>query len=79
MKKYICYGGYVTSKNDGDFHYVSANKLAILYRINPRECIMVDYSTDENWYRLFSKDFLDSLIPLYPKYDGNYLILQNGY
>lgn len=36
-KKIIIHGGRITSKNDGDIHYVDAGKLAQLYGINPKK------------------------------------------
>jgi hypothetical protein len=42
MNKYLVYGGEIASINDGGWHYVSAKKVAELYKVNPRECIMVD-------------------------------------
>ena len=72
IKKYLCYGGNIKSRNDGDIHYISSNVVALLYKVNPRECIMVDYSTPEYWHKAYSKEFLDSLIVLKPRSDGNY-------
>lgn len=71
MKKYICYGGYLPSKNDNDMHYISAYKLAQLYRINPRNCLMIDY-----WDKEEKTKGLDigNRIELNPRYDGNYKI-----
>jgi hypothetical protein len=40
--KFTIVGGYVTSKNDGDRHYVSARKLASLYGLDPREHTLID-------------------------------------
>ena len=31
--RFICHGGSVISKNDGQIHYVSAKKVALLYNI----------------------------------------------
>lgn len=38
MKKYLLCPGYVTSRTDGDQHYITAEQLARLYRVNPSEC-----------------------------------------
>ena len=63
-KKYLVKAGWMTSKTDGDRHFISAKKLMDLYRVNPRECV------------IFSDKFkyLDDvdLIVLTPRYDGNY-------
>ena len=31
--RFICHGGNVISKNDGQIHYISARKVALLYNI----------------------------------------------
>lgn len=72
IKKYLCYGGNIKSRNDGDIHYIRSSVVAMLYRVNPKECIMVDYSTPEHWYKSYSRDYLNSLIVLKPRNDGNY-------
>lgn len=38
MNYYVCPGN-VISKNDGDFHFVSAQSLIDLYRVKPSACI----------------------------------------
>jgi len=65
MKKYNVYPGYVKSKNDGEYHYISANLLMKLYNVNPRLCLV--FSGKKDMYKNFKK-----LIPLYPREDGNY-------
>jgi hypothetical protein len=58
--------GYVTSKSDGDRHWVTGAELIRLYRLNPRTTyIWLDESTTAgvppeqiHWF--------------YPRYDGNY-------
>lgn len=74
MKKYICYGSNVKSKTDGQIHYVSSRKVAMLYGVNPKECIMVDYSTPSYWEKQYQKEFLDNLRVLQPRKDGNYVL-----
>lgn len=69
MKKYIVYGGYVPSKSDKDLHYISAKKVAELYGISPRECLMIDnYNKDEKTRGLIIGDRIE----LYPRFDGSY-------
>jgi len=68
--KYVVCGGYVTSKNDGDEHYISARRLRELYKLHPSECILVD--NDENFKLLGFKT--SKLQFLYPRYDGNYTL-----
>lgn len=74
IKKYLCYGGNVKSRNDGDVHYIRSSVVALLYRVNPRECIMVDYNTPDHWRRGYGKEHLESLIVLQPRNDGNYML-----
>ncbi len=70
MKKYIVMGGHVTSKNDGDRHYISARKLCDLYGVNPDECYLVgDFGETEHSIRMRQ---LPPLPVLTPKYDGDY-------
>ena len=57
--KYLLCPGEIRSKNDGDFHYISAGRLIALYGVKASEC-----TTD---YR-----GLDGLIPLEPRYQGDY-------
>ena len=72
IKKYLCYGGNIKSRNDGDIHYIRSSVVALLYGVNPKECIMVDYSTPECWYKAYPKELLDSLVVLKPRSDGKY-------
>lgn len=62
--KYIVYPGYCISKTDGDKHWISADKLMRLYQVDPKECIV-----SVPW-----KESPQDLIPLRPKYDGNYTL-----
>lgn len=68
-KKYIVYPGYVNSRIDGQRHFIDAGKLMSLYKVNPKECIVVEYKRKLEGYR--EEDF----ISLYPRYSGNYTIL----
>lgn len=74
MKKYLICPGYVISKNDGDRHYISANQLLRLYRVNPAECEVLKEadpweprSLAEQRERRYA-----GLIRLAPRYDGDY-------
>ena len=42
MIKNVVHGGRIKSKNDGDWHYISAHKLVALHRLKPSECYLVD-------------------------------------
>lgn len=71
-KKYLVIADYVTSKNDGDRHFINCHQLMRLYSVNPDDCICLD-SGDKSvppvsWY----KERNPSLIELRPKFNGNY-------
>ncbi len=70
-RKYVLHPGYVTSKADGDRHYINAKQLADLYRIKLTEChiIMDDYPDFQS-----RMDETRHLIHLYPRFDGDYVI-----
>ena len=67
-KAYVCIGGYVYSKADGDRHYISPYRLAELYKVNPDLCYFAIDDTDP---LLLALD-IENLIGLIPKYDGDY-------
>lgn len=46
VKKYLCIGGYVYSKNDGDRHYISPYRLPDLYKVNRHECLYSEDGSD---------------------------------
>jgi hypothetical protein len=61
---YIVQGGQVTSRTDGDVHYVSAQKLIQLYGVNPKDCRII---TDKSgWPMQPGQIFLG------PRYSGDY-------
>lgn len=69
MKKYIVIGGLVTSKSDGDehyIHYISPEMLCRLYKVNPNECYLFRNSHDP------LIDTLPKLPLLTPRYHGDY-------
>jgi len=63
--KYIAFGGYVRSQNDGDVHYVTARQLVGLYNVKLSECILAS-----NVRRL--SQYEQKLIPLHPSSKGDY-------
>lgn len=71
--KYVLYPGVVTSKYDGQRHFISAATLMRLYRVRPEECLIYDANEPKEKYQ--------DLIPLSPKYNGNYEIphMENKY
>jgi hypothetical protein len=64
-KRYLLCPGYVTSKNDGQRHFINAYELTRLYGVDPRECVAVPHNRP-GWLPP------EGLIPLSPRYDGNY-------
>lgn len=66
-KKYLCYGGYVTSNYDGDRHYISPFTLPNLYNVPKKECLFL---TQQNCDGINP----DYYIKLYPRNDGRYKI-----
>lgn len=68
MIKYAVYPGEVKSKSDGDTHLITASQLMSLYRVNPKECVVIDFERPETY---LGRD-VSNLIKLYPREDGNY-------
>ena len=74
MKKYVCIGGKITSKSDGDIHYISPHRVSELYKVNPEEC----YFTENDNASILNALRLEELIILRPDYHGNYDPLKFG-
>lgn len=73
--KYAVYPGPVTSKTDGDQHFIPSEMLIMLYKVDPRECIVIRRNDDPTRYlaaQEIAKEF--NLIPLVPQYNGDYSI-----
>ena len=68
MKKYIVRPGCVTSRSDGDRHYISAGMLMHLHQVQISECVII--RNKEDLYKL--KGFRRNLINLIPRADGRY-------
>ena len=68
MKKYLLVPGRVTSKNDGNVHYVSSADLMHMYRVRPYECVVFPpgHETPEEMAARYD------LRILRPRFDGNY-------
>jgi hypothetical protein len=71
MKKYICVGGWVRSK-DGDMHFISSHKLPKLYGAPKSECKFVYNNT----YLL--KSDKEKFVILRPDSLGRYSLLKGG-
>ena len=67
-KKYLVVAGYVTSKTDGDQHYIGASDLMRLYDVSRAECLVANPRMDKDQMRKLAKD----LIVLQPLYHGDY-------
>lgn len=67
-KKYLCIGNQVRSQYDGDLHYISAHRVAELYKVNQQECIFIDDINRED-LRSIKRE---NLITLEPSYHGDY-------
>lgn len=73
--RYAIHPDFVLSKSDGDVHYIGALQLIFLYRVAPRECLVIDDSKDRYTYaRLMARAEEEGLIHLWPRYDGDYTI-----
>lgn len=64
--KYLLAPGPVRSRNDGDWHEITAAQLALLYGVPLDECIWPPSSTYCNL------EYLDTLTLLRPRRDGDY-------
>lgn len=72
-KQYICYSGFVKSNSDGDVHYISASRVAQLYRLNPNDCIFIDSPSDlEHKTRGYTATTLAKMTRLWPQGSGDY-------
>lgn len=67
-KKYILHPGFVSSKNDGDLHYVNCHELSKCYKVNIKECFL---DLGENSMKGIDQS---KFINLYPREDGNYTL-----
>ena len=67
-KKYLVVAGYVTSKTDGDQHYIGASDLIGLYGVNRAECLVANPRMSKEKYKELAKE----LIVLQPLYHGDY-------
>jgi len=67
---YLVFGGYVRSRYDGQYHYVSAARVAQLYGLNPRDPdVRLACLDDPSTWKGFKKE---EWICLYPLNSGKY-------
>ncbi|HBF5466436.1 TPA: hypothetical protein STY79_002982 [Clostridioides difficile] len=64
--KYVVDEGYITSKSDGEEHFINFRDLIKLYGVSPRECIRA-----KDYYEREGLDLKDIKF-LYPRNDGKY-------
>lgn len=69
-KKYLVCPGEVTSRTDGDTHYIGAARLMDLYRVNPSECMVLRGP--------YIRILHDGLIKLHPRWSGDYSLPEGG-
>lgn len=75
MLKYSIHPDFVMSRNDGDVHFVDAGELMYLYGVSPHECIVIKDGEGRRTYtQLMARAEGLCLIPLRPRFDGNYTL-----
>lgn len=78
--KYALHPGPVTSKRDGDRHFIDAHQLARLYGVSPRECVVVPWDVRPGPGHARTHELLldrikrMNLVHLYPRHDGKYTL-----
>lgn len=72
--KYLIIPGWVTSKNDGDRHWITAEQLMRLYVVRREQCIVAG----QTYLAQIAGPRFDSrnLIVLRPRYAGDYPCFQ---
>jgi len=66
--RYVLHPGYVTSATDGQRHWISGTRLAVLHGLDSRDWRGVVFA-GERGYRELPGD-----VHLYPRRDGNYTL-----
>lgn len=77
--KYVVCPGMMTSKTDGQTHYVGSMQLMRLYGVAPQECEI--YEPAPWWPRSYYKaaeERQQGMIRLHPRYDGDYTLPSNA-
>lgn len=69
LPRYVLHPGIVRSKYDGQNHYVGIGRLANLYGVPMRECVVAH---DRIRLMGLSDAQLDRMVHLYPREDGDY-------
>jgi hypothetical protein len=76
--RYAIYPGSVGSRSDGDVHHITAGQLRALYRVRQDECIVVYPHESFDPSKREKLERASNLIPLTPRYDGNYTLPTAG-
>ena len=66
--KYAIHPDFITSRTDGDHHFIGVSELVYLYKLKPSEYIVWDSRRPETYLGLDP----DQYIHLFPRNDGNY-------
>ena len=66
--RFLVKPGYIISQKDGDKHYISYSQLIGLYGVHPEMCILYK----EGMERYYTPGYLETLVVLEPRNDGNY-------
>jgi hypothetical protein len=66
-KTFVVRPGYVTSRSDGDRHWIGAQQLMELNGVDPRDCVIEDPKIP-----LHPGYDVESMVVLEPKEDGEY-------
>ncbi len=64
-RKYVVMPGYITSRQDGDEHYIGGRELMRLYGVRPDECYVLRPGET-------GSGLPEGLRVLRPRYDGDY-------
>lgn len=67
--RYVLHPGWITSKSDGQYHYITAHRLAELYGVPMRYCT-IQWNVEHPNYRPIHEQPDD--IHLFPLFDGSY-------
>lgn len=73
--RYLLCPGFVTSRTDGDWHYVDARQLSVLYGVPMADCVALPYLSPLNHgphVALLGRVRRGELIALHPRADGDY-------
>jgi hypothetical protein len=74
-RKYMVHPGFMTSKNDGQEHHISARRLMQLYKVHPNECVVCHGCQRNPRMMACGTAFGDRMgkyIHLTPRYNGDY-------